>query len=160
MSPAPSWAPNIHPLVVHFPIATLAAAVLVDIVSASTEKRSTIYRTATELYILGATAALIASLSGYYASNSELIPLGALDTLHAHEDWAFQTTWLFVFFVSIRLLISYVKPPTQIVHYGALVIALYGLWAVVMTTRHGHRLFFEYGVGVAVDNKQGRGTPK
>ena len=160
MSPLPSWAPNVHPLVVHFPIAMLAAAVLVDILSASTGRPSSLNRSATGLYILGATAALIANFSGYYASNSELIPLGALDTLHAHEDWAFQTTWLFVFFASIRLLISYVKPQTRIVHYGALAIALYGLWAVVMTTRHGHRLVFEYGVGVAADSTQGRGTPK
>ena len=160
MSLLPSWAPNVHPLVVHFPIATLAAAVLVDILSASTGRRSSFNRSATGLYILGATAAMIANFSGYYASSTGMVPLEALDTLHAHEDWAFQTTWLFVFFASIRLLISYVKPPTRIVHYGALAIALYGLWAIAMTTMHGHRLVFEYGVGVAADTKQGRGTPE
>ncbi len=158
MSPLPSWAPNVHPLVVHFPIATLAAAVLADILSTSTVTRSSLNPSATGLYIVGATAALIANFSGYYASSTEMVPLGALDTLHAHEDWAFQATWLFVFFASIRLLISYVTPPTRIVRYGALVIALYGLWAIAMTTMHGHRLVFEYGVGVASDTKQGRGT--
>ncbi|SVE05786.1 uncharacterized protein METZ01_LOCUS458640, partial [marine metagenome] len=32
MALLPSWAPNLHPLIVHFPIAVLTAAVVADLI--------------------------------------------------------------------------------------------------------------------------------
>lgn len=39
MNLVPEWAPNVHPLIVHFPIALLFAAVLVDAAALAVRRR-------------------------------------------------------------------------------------------------------------------------
>ena len=54
MNIAPDWAPNIHPLVVHFPIALLFTAAAVDAVGWVLRCNRPLRRLATVLYVIGA----------------------------------------------------------------------------------------------------------
>ncbi len=144
----PAWAPNLHPLVVHFPIALLLAAGAVDLADLVLRGRAPVRNTATWLYIAGAAAAVAAYFSGVSALEMRaLSPYGAA-VAAAHADWAFRVTWLFAFFASVRLAMSYALRPARWLVAGAFVVALVGLAALVETVRHGSRLVFEHGVGV------------
>ena len=69
MSLTPDWAPNIHPLVVHFPIALLIAAVVVDLISLLMHQRKGLRDAATWLYCAGAAVAIIAYFTGFFSKN-------------------------------------------------------------------------------------------
>lgn len=160
MTLLPAWAPNFHPLAVHFAIALLTAAVVVDLVVATLPNRTSAGYVVTWLYLAGAAAAVIAYFSGERAARSVNLPLEVLPTLNAHADWAFRTTWSFVFFTSIRLVMSYLRPPTLRTRLCTLVIAVCGFGALATTVIHGSRLVFEYGIGVGTGVKQEREMPE
>ena len=152
MALLPSWAPNLHPLVVHFPIAVLTAAVvadLIDIFMPCPTKTGTI---STWLYTIGASLAVLAYFSGDAAARSVSISLDTIPVLQAHSDWAFRATWSFVFFSSIRLAMSYIHRPTDAQRLGTLFIAMVSLGALSFTVLYGSRLVFEHGVGLPGPN--------
>ena len=61
----PDWAPNVHPLVVHFPVALLAVAAFVDAVALAVRRRHPWVRaSAVGLYALGALGTAAAFLTG------------------------------------------------------------------------------------------------
>ncbi len=144
----PSWAPNLHPLIVHFPIALLAAAGAVDLADLLLRGREPVRNAATWLYVAGAATAVAAYFSGVEAGRTAaLTPAGAA-LAATHADWAFRATWLFAFFASVRLAMSYAVRPGRWLVATSLLIAAVGLAALVQTVRHGSRLVFEHGVGV------------
>ena len=144
----PAWAPNLHPLIVHFPIALLAAAGAVDLADLLLRGREPVRNAATWLYVAGAATAVAAYFSGVEAGRTAaLTPAGAA-LAAAHADWAFRATWLFAFFASVRLAMSYAIRPSGWLVATSLVIAAVGLAALVQTVRHGSRLVFEHGAGV------------
>ena len=144
----PAWAPNLHPLVVHFPIALLVAAGAVDLADLLLRGRAPVRNAATWLYIAGAATAIAAYFSGVGAARTAALSAPGAALAATHADWAFRATWLFAFFASVRLAMSYAVRPTRLLVAGALVVALAGLGALVETVRHGSRLVFEQGVGV------------
>ena len=148
MSLIPAWAPNLHPLVVHFPIALLFAAGAVDLGSLLMPARKPLRDAATWLYIGGAATAVLAYFTGYSAAQAAELT-GELATLvDAHTDRAFVATWLFAFFASLRLAMSYVLRPRRALRIGAFAVALVGLAALAQTALHGARLVFAQGLGV------------
>ncbi len=54
MTLLPDWAPNLHPLIIHFPIAWWIAAVVVDLVALAIPKAAWADTVATCLYPAGA----------------------------------------------------------------------------------------------------------
>lgn len=148
MSLTPAWAPNLHPLVVHLPIALLAAAAAVDLASLFLRARPGVRHTATWLYIGGAATAVVAYFTGDSAAKAMALPADVALLVDAHADWAFRTTWLFAFFASARLAISYILSPTLPVLVGTFLLALLGIGTLVETVAHGSQLVFQHGVGV------------
>ena len=148
MSLLPAWAPNLHPLVVHFPIALLFAAAAVDLAGLLMQESRPVRDAATWLYIGGAATAVLAYFTGYTAAQA-MESTGELAMLvDAHMDRAFVATWLFAFFASLRLAMSYGFRPRRALQIGAFAVALVGLAALVQTALHGARLVFEQGLGV------------
>ena len=74
MSLVPGWAPNLHPLIIHFPIALLFAAAMVDLVDALFERPAWLGVGATSLYLVGAAAAVVAYLTGRQAAATVFVP--------------------------------------------------------------------------------------
>ena len=152
MALLPSWTPNLHPLVVHFPIAMLTAAFVADLIAFILPHPTKAEHISTWLYTIGASLAVIAYFSGDAAARTVSISLDAIPVLQAHSDWAFRATWSFVFFSSIRLAMSYIYPPTTRQRLVIFFIAIVSLCALSFTVLYGSRLVFEYGVGFSGTN--------
>lgn len=148
MSLIPAWAPNLHPLVVHFPIALLFAAGAADLAGLVLRHRKPLRDTATWLYIAGAVAAVAAYFTGDEAAEAMVLSAEVAALVDTHGDWAFGATWLFAFFASLRLAMSYLLRPRRALRIGAFVVALAGLGALAQTALHGSRLVFGQGLGV------------
>ncbi len=145
----PEWAPNIHPLIVHFPIAILFAAVLVDLLALILKRRGNLGNFATYLFAFGAVAAFITFLTGKKAGDSVDIPALANQTLNEHSDLALWTVLFFGIYALIRLILA-----LRNVQVGAKIsvplflIGAGGLYLLFETGEHGAELVFKYGVGV------------
>ena len=91
MALLPSWTPNLHPLVVHFPIAVLTAAVVADLVDILMPRSTKVGVISTWLYTIGASLAVLAYFSGDAAARSVSMSLDAIPVpvsythLRAHE---------------------------------------------------------------------------
>jgi uncharacterized membrane protein len=150
MNLVPDWAPNIHPLLVHFPIALLCAAGAVDVVSCAL-RRNKLQQLATLLYVLGTGGALAAYVTGRAAAQTIWFPGMAQAIVREHWDWAFRTVWFFAIVTVVRLVVlrpSRREPSRAIVAVFALV-GLVGIALLLETGDRGGRLVYQFGVGTA-----------
>jgi uncharacterized membrane protein len=151
MNLVPDWAPNIHPLLVHFPIALLCAAAAVDVVGWALRQNRPLRQFATLLYVLGTCGAVAAYLTGRAASQTIWFPGMAQAVLRQHWDWALRTVWFFVIVTVVRLVLlrpSRRDPAVATVAAFALV-GLVGVGLLLETGDRGGRLVFQHGVGTA-----------
>ncbi|NNE36255.1 MAG: hypothetical protein HKN13_13530 [Rhodothermales bacterium] len=143
------WAPNLHPLVVHFPIALLFCAVLLDAAGLFLRKTSFLRKAATVLFTLGALAALAAWLTGRQAADSVFLPTAANALLTEHADLGQWTLWYFGGYALLRLSLSFGSIASKGLVRGLLfVLGLGGLGLLTITADHGAELVFRHGVGV------------
>ena len=149
MDVLPEWAPNVHPLLVHFPIALLCTAVMLDAVALLARKQPGLRVAAVIVYALGAVGALASFLTGRSAADALLLSGVANTTLTDHADWATLTVWFFGLYALVRLGTLWgdraAKPalwvPLWLVGVG-------GLFLVYETAEHGAQMVYEHGVGV------------
>ena len=144
----PDWVPNMHPMVVHFPIALLIVAVLADILALILRTRVALARLSTGLFVIGALALLFAWLSGRAAADSVVVSGAANAVLTDHSDWATILLWYYGIYALVRLVLWRLRFPT-VIWVPLAVIGAGGLWLMVQSSHLGARLVFEQGVGVA-----------
>ena len=144
----PDWAPNIHPLVVHFPIALLLAAVVTDLLSVVLTRRPALREAATWLYCAGAGTAVAAYLTGSSAADSMLLPAEVTPLVDVHDNWAFRTTALFALLAAARLALPRFLTLKAPAWWGALALALVGAGMLYETAERGGQLVFQHGLGV------------
>ena len=149
----PDWAPNVHPLIVHFPIAILVLAVLVDVIGLAFKNRVFFRRAAVLLYVAGGLAAAAAFLTGQDAGDSVFLPDGANAVLTEHADMALYTLWYYGVYGVIRLLMHVLRFDVRMSFRIPLVlVAAGGLFLVYETAEYGGEMVYRHGVGVeAVD---------
>ena len=146
----PDWAPNVHPLIVHFPVALLMTAVLLDLGALLFRKAEGLRVAAVSLYLLGAAGALAAFFTGRDAADSVMLPAAANTVLTEHADWALYTVWFFGIYALIRLGVLFFDRNRRLgVHIGLFLAGAAGLFLVYETAEHGGELVFAHGVGVA-----------
>src|SRR5688572_32118099 len=87
----PSWAPNFHPLVIHFPIVLVMTAAVVDLVDVAFERSPWLQAATTTLYVAGALSLVVAYLTGVQAAATVLIPGMAHPVIAEHRQWALVT---------------------------------------------------------------------
>jgi len=145
----PDWAPNIHPLLVHFPIALLTTAVLVDLVGLALGGNRWIRNAATLMCLLGTLTALAAYATGRAASQTVRLPGMAHAVVSAHWDWAFRTVWFFGPLSVLRLVLVWPgRTGPARARVAALALAgLVGVGLLYETGDRGARLVYEHGVG-------------
>lgn len=149
MNILPDWAPNLHPLIVHFPIAWLIAAVVVDLASLVLPRATWAETTATCLYTAGAVAALAAYLSGRQAAAGVLTPGMAHPVVLDHWNWALATTLYFTAVATVRLVLTLRGPPPRLwTRAGVAAAGLAGMLLLFHTADRGARLVYEQGLGV------------
>lgn len=144
----PEWAPNIHPILVHFPIAILLLAVLMDMLNLFLPDDWWDDMKSTFLYGIGTLSAIAAYYSGTWAADSVFLPSQAQNVLNSHSDWALWTVWFFVGYFLLRVGLHWFKTfDRKIIRVAAFVIALPGVFILYETGDHGAELVFGYGAG-------------
>lgn len=149
MQLVPDWSPNIHPMIVHFPIVLLLLAVLLDISGLLLKKFNWVEKSALLLYILGTIAAAAAFFTGRAAFDSIDIPANVIPAINEHADWAEITLWFFIAFTVIRFSLLFFSSIKKIVLITIVLIGLIGTYFVYQTAEHGAKLVFGYGLGTA-----------
>jgi len=146
----PDWAPNLHPMIVHFPIALLLAAIGADLM-ALVLRRWTWLRPATvALYVVGGASAVLTYFTGTWAAEAVSVPAAAEAVLSEHADLGWWTMWFFGVYALVRLGV-HLWPRTRSrlgVRAGLLVLALGGGYLLYETGDHGAEMVFRHGVGV------------
>ena len=148
MALLPSWAPNLHPLVIHFPIALMIVAAFADLVDSLVGRPQWLGSAATTLFALGAAGAIVACLSGQQALETVLMPGMAHPIVESHRTWALATTFYFSLLTLIRVVAAYRAPLARRYRFVLLIASLVGVAGLQQTAERGGRLVFEQGVGV------------
>jgi uncharacterized membrane protein len=149
MSLVPGWAPNLHPLIIHFPIALLIAAAMVDLVDTLFERPPWLGVGATSLYLVGAAAAVVAYVTGRQAAATVFVPGMAHPIVEDHRAWALLTTWYVGIVAVARVSALLAGFPRARAHRALLLMAaLIGVLFLQQTAERGARLVYEHGVGV------------
>ena len=146
----PDWAPGLHPLVVHFPIALLISAVVADACSMVFPRSVSPAAAARVLYPAGALSALAAYLTGRQAAATALLPGMAHPILLDHWNLALATTICFLAIAAIRLAVGWWGPSPRWVRPALMVAGFLGVALLFYTGDRGGRLVYEHGVGVRV----------
>jgi uncharacterized membrane protein len=146
--------PNLHPAVVHFPIALLTVAIAFD-VACLVLRREWLDRSAAALYALGALGAWAAYLAGDEAAEGlGNVPAAVGRLIDEHEEWALRTLITFAIVAAARLLITWRERRQQQIglipaRAAIVVAALGGLWMLVQTAERGGALVYRNGVAVS-----------
>ena len=134
--------PNLHPAVVHFPVALLVVALALDVVWLVGLGRSSLHRAAAAAYVLGAAGAGCAYLTGRRAENGlGAIAPAAQALLAEHADWALWTLILFAVLAAWRALLLWRdRSRPSPMHFLAVGLALFGQWVLFETADRGGAL--------------------
>jgi uncharacterized membrane protein len=161
MQLVPDWAPNIHPMIVHFPVVLLMIAVLFDVIGLFFTKFDWIRKSALLLFFLGTVAAVAAFLTGRAASDGLNIPANVITSVNDHADWAEITLWFFSIYTILRLSIEYFfKSLKKVIVIPIVLIGLLGIYFLYQTGDHGAKLVFGYGLGTGNIISQKNEFPK
>lgn len=148
MSLIPEWAPNVHPIIVHFPIALIFTALVMDILSFFLPEKWWDDLKSTVLYGLGTIAALVSYYTGTLAGDSVFLASEAQTVLNSHADWAWWTVWFFGIYLALRLLFHYLNIIDRFkIKLITVLAVLPGVFMLYETGEHGAEMVFGYGVG-------------
>jgi uncharacterized membrane protein len=138
---------NIHPMLVHFPIALLILGFLAE-VAGLVLKRQFFTDAALLLLVTGALGAVAAVLSGSYAAGG-LEEAGSLkQAVETHEGAAELAMWLGLVAAGFRTALFFAKKYTGSLRYVALFLFLIAVLAVARAGYYGGELVFKHAAGV------------
>ena len=145
----PSWAPNLHPLVIHFPIVLVLTAAVVDLVDVAFERSAWLKAATTTLYVTGALSLIVAYVTGLQAAGSVLIPGMAYPVITEHRQWALVTMTYCIGIAALRLLVLRGDGGrSRRRRIALLAIGLVSVVLIQQTAERGARLVYEYGTGI------------
>ena len=144
----PDWIPNIHPFVVHFPIALLVIAVLFDLARLWFREQSWLQNAVIALYVTGTVGLIAAFLSGRQAVETVSVTGDAVPVVTSHEDWALYTLIFFGIFTAIRIWTWWKELEKGWVLPALIVPALIGTGMLWYTGELGAKLVYKHGVAI------------
>lgn len=145
---------NIHPVVVHFPIALFLTGFVLDVLG-HLLKRETLQRVGAIVLVLGAVGALAAMLTGQFAEESveERLSAAGERVLDTHEELGKLTAYLLLGVAAVRLLLATGWLARWRWAVGAalaiyLIAGVVGVGTLTVTGYYGGELVYRYGAGV------------
>ncbi len=143
----PDWLPNIHPLIIHFPIVLLLFYPILEALRLRFNDSLVLEKGAFWFLSIGVLSLIFSFLSGEQAIESVQLTGGAVPVATEHEFWArntliFYSIWFTVHLFGIWKHISLLNNART-----AVIMGLVGVGLLVMTSELGGRLVYEYGVG-------------
>ncbi|MCJ7755186.1 MAG: hypothetical protein MUP13_11540 [Thermoanaerobaculales bacterium] len=150
--------PSLHVMVVHFPIAFIAFAPLLDIACLVFRDRVWLDRAAAAMYLVGTLGAGAAYLLGEEAAEAVQSMTPATESVLAdHEAQAVITLVVLAAATLIRLIVTWLGRDDRRIKIGifrllALPAVLAALAMLALTADLGGRLVYHYGVGVNVES--------
>jgi uncharacterized membrane protein len=152
----PDWIPNIHPLVVHFPIALLIIAVLFDLARLWFREQNWLHNAVIALYSTGTIGLIAAFWSGRQAVKTVSVTGGAVPVVTSHEDWALYTLIFIGLFTAVRLWTWWKELEKGWVLPALIVPALIGSGMLWYTGELGAKLVYKHGVAVGEIDRLGQ----
>ncbi len=147
--------PNIHPFLVHFPVAIFTAAVFADVLLVARFREGWLDRAALSAFALAAILSLATAWSGKLAADSLTAGLdeAAAAAVANHGDWAFATVVLFFAVALVRLEAlwrdrGHPSPRLNRARLLSLPLALVAEACLLATAGRGGELVYRHGVGV------------
>ncbi len=142
---------QLHPKIVHFPIALLSLYIFLEVIGILF-KKDFFSKTAHLVLFFGVISALIAILTGNQAEDvaHAWSKLGAninLDAIETHSTYANITLWYFTGLLIIRTFLSIKKKFIGTIKYIIAVLAIIGFFFIYQTGNYGGKLVYEYGIG-------------
>ena len=155
--------PNLHPALVHFPIALLPTAVLFDLLAVSIQKQKVwLDRTATALYAGAGVSAALAFWAGRRAADS-LVGLSPREQVLVgeHHDAALLALWVTGTFVIVRVAIGLGSRPSRGLSLRVLFLpfSVAAAVLVMIAADRGGSLVFQHGIAVARTDDQVSASP-
>lgn len=145
--------PNLHPALVHFPIALAVTALIVDGVSKVLRRREWLGPAAALLYVMAASGSIATYLSGRQAADS----LGKLTVsveavLAEHADLALLTMIALILAAVLRVMGTVVRKgrTAALASSAALLIMAGANGLIAVTADHGGALVYRHGVAVSL----------
>jgi uncharacterized membrane protein len=150
MELVPEWAPNIHPMIVHFPIAFIVGAIGADLLSLVLRRWDWLGPATVALYGVGGASAVFTYFTGTWAAEAVSVPAAAEATLSEHANLGWWTMWFFGVYALVRLGVHLWPATRRPVSLQAvlLLVALGGGYLLYETGEHGAEMVFRHGVGV------------
>lgn len=145
----PEWAPNVHPLIIHFPIVLWVVAVFWDAIL-QFKSAPWISNMVVTLYVLGAIASVAAYFSGKQAMDMVSVPMQGELTAGNHSDWGHFTLYFFLAYAVVRFFIFWKQwDQKKMVAIALFILGVVGLGMVAKTADLGAKLVYKYGVGIS-----------
>ncbi len=159
----PEWAPSIHPMLVHFPLAILSIAILFDFISFFLPRKQKWWtpEATAFLYGIGAATAIVVYYTGLAAADIVFLPPEAQSVLNTHADWALWTIWFYGIYALARILAVWRTPAeySRGLHITFFVLSFAGFFLLYQTGDNGARMVFEHGVGVQAADSEDQNEP-
>ncbi len=156
----PDWAPNMHPMIVHFPIAILLLAAFMDLLDFFLPEGWWDELKTTLLYGIGAISVLATYITGNWAADSVFLPAGAQSVLNEHADWGWWTLWFFGIYLLLRIGLHWYRAmDRKAIRIVAFITVLPGLFMLYQTGDHGAEMVFGYGAGTGQLLEQEASSP-
>ncbi len=139
--------PNIHPLLVHFPIALLTISVLFDLVYLLTKKE--VFSSVGWWTQLAGVAGLAGTIvSGLYAERTVIIATEARSCFETHQQMAFVSATIFAILLLWRIASKTNLPSKQRAAY--LLLSLLGVIAMWVGAWYGGEMVYGLNVGIGL----------
>ena len=149
---------QLHPKIVHFPVAFLSIYALLEITGVLSKKE--FFKKAAYLFLfLGVLSAVAAVISGNQASDiasqwedkGAIIPFGLISQ---HEEFATITLWYFTGLLVLRTFLVVKKKYTGMIQYIFIVLAIIGGYLIYETGDLGGKLVYNHGVGTELKKEE------
>ena len=145
---------DIHPKVVHFPVALLVTYSFLEIIGI-VFNRKLYTQSAYIVLIIGIIGIFFSVLTGNQAfENYQHWNETSSNIFNSHQSYANITTWFFIFLALLRTFLVVKKKFNGVIKYLFIIFAAIGIFFIYKTAEYGGELINKFGVGTEYKNEQ------